>query len=161
MHTCTIEGRDDEHVASRARFFSWNYGSCSKNRCLILTPRPNMPIFEGGGLKWWSRTTAVFVAFVVLVAVLIAACLSFDVELLRIITSQQTLKPVVMAPYWPDPVLDASGRLTLDVWPKQQPQRTIDADEKFLGYLPHSGFHNQRMALQNAMVLATYLNRTL
>ncbi|KAI5476984.1 hypothetical protein MNV49_006942 [Pseudohyphozyma bogoriensis] len=32
--------------------------------------------------------------------------------------------------------------------------------EKFLGFLPHSGFHNQRLALQNALVLGRLLNRT-
>lgn len=35
------------------------------------------------------------------------------------------------------------------------------AEEKFLGYLPHSGFHNQRIELQNALLLATFMNRTL
>ncbi|KAK9720800.1 hypothetical protein K7432_003902 [Basidiobolus ranarum] len=34
-------------------------------------------------------------------------------------------------------------------------------EEKFLTYLPHSGFHNQRIALENAILLARYLNRTL
>lgn len=34
-------------------------------------------------------------------------------------------------------------------------------DEKFLTYLPHSGFHNQRIELENALLLASYLNRTL
>lgn len=33
--------------------------------------------------------------------------------------------------------------------------------EKFITYLPHSGLHNQRIALINAMVLAKQLNRTL
>ncbi|CAG8573448.1 19281_t:CDS:1 [Gigaspora rosea] len=33
--------------------------------------------------------------------------------------------------------------------------------EKYLTYLPHSGFHNQRIALENAIFLAWYLNRTL
>lgn len=39
---------------------------------------------------------------------------------------------------------------------KQQPQQ-----EKYLSYLPHSGFHNQRIELENALLLAAYLNRTL
>lgn len=34
-------------------------------------------------------------------------------------------------------------------------------DEKFITYLPHSGFHNQRIELENAFLLASYLNRTL
>ncbi|KAI9310930.1 hypothetical protein BX666DRAFT_2021503 [Dichotomocladium elegans] len=33
--------------------------------------------------------------------------------------------------------------------------------EKFIAYLPHSGFHNQRIELENALLLAAYLNRTL
>ncbi|KAI8991570.1 CigA protein [Mycotypha africana] len=34
-------------------------------------------------------------------------------------------------------------------------------DEKYLAYLPHSGFHNQRIELENALLLASYLKRTL
>lgn len=33
--------------------------------------------------------------------------------------------------------------------------------ERYLAYLPHSGFHNQRIALENALTLARILNRTL
>lgn len=32
---------------------------------------------------------------------------------------------------------------------------------RFLAYLPHSGFHNQRIELENALVLSKLLNRTL
>ncbi|TFY53570.1 hypothetical protein EVG20_g10056, partial [Dentipellis fragilis] len=38
-----------------------------------------------------------------------------------------------------------------------RPSRT----ERYLAYLPHSGFHNQRIALENALTLAHILNRTL
>lgn len=34
-------------------------------------------------------------------------------------------------------------------------------NEKFITYLPHSGFHNQRIELENALLLSAYLNRTL
>ncbi|CAG8551541.1 2563_t:CDS:1 [Ambispora leptoticha] len=34
-------------------------------------------------------------------------------------------------------------------------------EEKFITYLPHSGFHNQRIALENAIFIAWYTNRTL
>ncbi|KAG0079152.1 hypothetical protein BGZ90_003416 [Linnemannia elongata] len=33
--------------------------------------------------------------------------------------------------------------------------------QRYLAYLPHSGFHNQRITLENALLLANYLNRTL
>ncbi|OAD79318.1 hypothetical protein PHYBLDRAFT_58368 [Phycomyces blakesleeanus NRRL 1555(-)] len=38
---------------------------------------------------------------------------------------------------------------------------TEKSTEKYVTYLPHSGFHNQRIALINAMVIAKSLNRTL
>ncbi|KAG0255902.1 hypothetical protein BGZ95_005640, partial [Linnemannia exigua] len=41
------------------------------------------------------------------------------------------------------------------------PRPTFDPNEKYLAYLPHSGFHNQRITLENALLLANYLNRTL
>ncbi|KAF5345365.1 hypothetical protein D9758_008502 [Tetrapyrgos nigripes] len=37
----------------------------------------------------------------------------------------------------------------------------VNPDTKFLAYLPHSGFHNQRIALENALTLSHMLNRTL
>ncbi|KAI8379554.1 uncharacterized protein BYT42DRAFT_495398 [Radiomyces spectabilis] len=36
-----------------------------------------------------------------------------------------------------------------------------DPQEKYMSYIPHSGFHNQRIALTNALMLAYRLNRTL
>ena len=36
-----------------------------------------------------------------------------------------------------------------------------DKSTKYLSYLPHSGFHNQRIALENALVMAHLLDRTL
>ena len=36
-----------------------------------------------------------------------------------------------------------------------------EENEKYITYLPHSGFHNQRIELENALLLASYLNRTL
>lgn len=36
-----------------------------------------------------------------------------------------------------------------------------NSSERYLAYLPHSGFHNQRIALENALTLTHILNRTL
>ncbi|KAF9577253.1 hypothetical protein BGW38_007660, partial [Lunasporangiospora selenospora] len=41
------------------------------------------------------------------------------------------------------------------------PRPIYDPAERYLAYLPHSGFHNQRITLENALLLAKYLNRTL
>ncbi|KAG2071003.1 hypothetical protein BDR04DRAFT_1128270 [Suillus decipiens] len=45
-----------------------------------------------------------------------------------------------------------------DALPKVNP---LAPDTKYLSYFPHSGLHNQRIALENALVLAQQLNRTL
>lgn len=45
---------------------------------------------------------------------------------------------------------------------KTQGQNTdLDLSMKYLTFLPHSGFHNQRTELENALLLARLLNRTL
>ncbi|KAF8909872.1 hypothetical protein CPB85DRAFT_1376209 [Mucidula mucida] len=38
---------------------------------------------------------------------------------------------------------------------------TPSPHEKYMSYLPHSGYHNQRIAFENALTLAYLLNRTL
>ncbi|KAG2130243.1 hypothetical protein DEU56DRAFT_902726 [Suillus clintonianus] len=53
-----------------------------------------------------------------------------------------------------------------DALPKVNPPAHIninshDPQTKYLSYLPHSGLHNQRIALENALILAKLLNRTL
>ena len=41
------------------------------------------------------------------------------------------------------------------------PVLSADPAARYLAYLPHSGFHNQRIAFENALVLSRLLNRTL
>lgn len=47
----------------------------------------------------------------------------------------------------------------INVHPTAYPK--ISDDDRYLAYFPHSGFHNQRISLENALVLAKMLNRTL
>lgn len=56
--------------------------------------------------------------------------------------------------------VDTSGpTIPIDTFPR--PRRPPpDSTTKYIGFLPHSGFHNQRSALQNAFLLGAYLNRT-
>ncbi|KAJ7497060.1 hypothetical protein FB451DRAFT_1209918 [Mycena latifolia] len=42
----------------------------------------------------------------------------------------------------------------------QNHPRQYPSSEKFLSYLPHSGLHNQRIALENAIILGALTNRT-
>ena len=61
------------------------------------------------------------------------------------------------------PSVRPSANQHLQVVPVESfsPQIPGGPDEKFLAYLPHSGFHNQRIAFENSLVLARLLNRTL
>jgi hypothetical protein len=44
---------------------------------------------------------------------------------------------------------------------KKTTGRNLSSDDRYLSYMPHSGFHNQRIALENALVLSRILGRTL
>lgn len=86
-----------------------------------------------------------------LVAILLLACLgSFSVAyyLFKTRWSNPT--------YTSRPSADASQVIAPPYASKDH-----DPHEKYLSYLPHSGFHNQRIAFENALTLASLLNRTL
>ncbi|KAI7821545.1 hypothetical protein BC939DRAFT_478259 [Gamsiella multidivaricata] len=59
--------------------------------------------------------------------------------------------------------LDLLPSPTTTADPESTQDRSIDLDPstKYLTFLPHSGFHNQRTELENALLLARLLNRTL
>lgn len=67
----------------------------------------------------------------------------------------------------PDPTYIPVGLSTLpSLSPSPSPSEsesfpTLDPQTKYLSFLPHSGFHNQRIALENALLLSKLLNRTL
>ncbi|KAI8378376.1 hypothetical protein BD560DRAFT_390190 [Blakeslea trispora] len=53
-----------------------------------------------------------------------------------------------------------SVQLKFNITPLTQ-QKASKSDEKYITFLPHSGLHNQRIGLLNALLLAKSLNRTL
>ncbi|GAA5932367.1 hypothetical protein JCM3775_001204 [Rhodotorula graminis] len=55
---------------------------------------------------------------------------------------------------------DAGGEIAITALPRTRRPDLDDPDARYLGFLPHSGFHNQRIALQNALLLGKVLNRT-
>ncbi|KAI0270463.1 hypothetical protein BC834DRAFT_967251 [Gloeopeniophorella convolvens] len=63
------------------------------------------------------------------------------------------------SPHWS--AFTSSGREIVQVGASSRKPSRWHPGEKYLAYLPHSGFHNQRIALENALVLARILNRTL
>jgi hypothetical protein len=89
----------------------------------------------------------------VLVVLLTSACIScFGMAYYLFVTRWEARAPI-QPPF--------SDQQTKVVTMQSSERATIDADEQFLTYLPHSGFHNQRIAFENALVLARLLNRTL
>ncbi|GAA6061050.1 hypothetical protein JCM10212_004624 [Sporobolomyces blumeae] len=55
--------------------------------------------------------------------------------------------------------VDDTGPIRINPMPR--PRRPNgDRETRYLGFLPHSGYHNQRIALQNALLLGKLLNRT-
>ncbi|KAG9307570.1 hypothetical protein G9A89_023135 [Geosiphon pyriformis] len=59
------------------------------------------------------------------------------------------------------PALQCREDLFLNLSLQDQPQREYDFQEKYITYIPHSGFANQRISLTNAILLAWSTNRTL
>lgn len=53
------------------------------------------------------------------------------------------------------------GPIDVDVDSAQTTPSSPRASERFLTYMPHSGYHNQRISLENALTLAFMLDRTL
>ena len=63
--------------------------------------------------------------------------------------------------HFPPEIPSGNNPITTQVCsPSKGPFEWISG-ERYLAYLPHSGFHNQRIAFENALVLARILNRTL
>ncbi|KAI7865288.1 hypothetical protein BDF14DRAFT_1730610 [Spinellus fusiger] len=74
------------------------------------------------------------------------------------------LQPLLKAPQQPlggtFPPLPPTGPIKVD-FPGPFEDSPLDSNESYMAYFPHSGFHNQRIELENALLLASYLNRTL
>jgi len=69
-----------------------------------------------------------------------------------VLTTTRTHPPLSINPATNDEVQDAYHQPT---------QLRLSPGRKYLTYLPHSGFHNQRIAFENALVLSFALGRTL
>ncbi|KAG0364133.1 hypothetical protein BC939DRAFT_507139 [Gamsiella multidivaricata] len=72
-----------------------------------------------------------------------------------------SLSPSPSSPLPPSKQSQLDGENDHNLFLTVFPARPPSEGERFLAYLPHSGFHNQRIALENALRLAAYLDRTL
>jgi hypothetical protein len=88
-----------------------------------------------------------------LIVLLASACLScFGMAYYLFVTRWETRAPIQQ------PLADQQTKVIAMQFSERA---TIEPGERFITYLPHSGFHNQRIAFENALVLACVLNRTL
>ncbi|KAG0333682.1 hypothetical protein BG000_008955 [Podila horticola] len=74
------------------------------------------------------------------------------------------LKPLpdhLITTYKPEYLYASRSQFTSSTDNTEFRKEPLDPTEKYLTFLPHSGFHNQRSELENALVLARLLNRTL
>ncbi|KAM5534556.1 hypothetical protein V8D89_011760 [Ganoderma adspersum] len=97
-----------------------------------------------------------FVAVVVILVVASIASISTAYILLISSSSINSWRPIPGL----QPIVQAHSAIPTSPPPRDRVV-ALDPSVKFLAYLPHSGFHNQRIALENGLVLARLLNRTL
>jgi hypothetical protein len=92
-------------------------------------------------------------SLVVLLATLTVACITCFIFAYYLFTSRWELIS------WKEPLAQANGPTQVFVPRRYKPSQ--HDNRSFLAYLPHSGVHNQRIALENALAMARLLNRTL
>ncbi|KAF9476370.1 hypothetical protein BDN70DRAFT_863382 [Pholiota conissans] len=85
-----------------------------------------------------------------LIMLLAASCLSCFGYAYYLFSTRWAARPITSLKFPTDSIAQATGSELL-----------LDRTQKYLSYLPHSGFHNQRIAFENALLLAYALRRTL
>ncbi|GAA5875903.1 hypothetical protein JCM16303_004037 [Sporobolomyces ruberrimus] len=55
---------------------------------------------------------------------------------------------------------DETGLIPISLLPRPRQSSVKTEETRYIGFLPHSGVHNQRIALQNALLLGKLLGRT-
>ena len=109
-----------------------------------------------------SYQTKLYCLFSLLILASIT-CLVLSLFLLSYTPGVRQVAPITllggMPSAWETP--PANSPITTHVGSPSRKSFRWNSGERYLAYLPHSGFHNQRIALENALVLARILNRTL
>ncbi|KAJ6495630.1 hypothetical protein C8R47DRAFT_1115808 [Mycena vitilis] len=107
------------------------------------------PVPKQSGRRNNSGISSLMAALVILLALACLASFGFAYYLLT--TRWDATMPTIH---------NLADENTKKVVPFDRPLREYHPSEKFLSYLPHSGLHNQRIALENAIVLGALTNRT-
>ena len=100
-----------------------------------------------------STTRPLVLSILTTTTLLSLACMFTRISTRRSLNLQATPTPFYTTRPYPPPSSFKVAPTPVDPGPSHS--------EKYLAYLPHSGFHNQRIALENVLVLASLLNRIL
>ncbi|KAF8638053.1 hypothetical protein AX16_010685 [Volvariella volvacea WC 439] len=135
----------------------------------LQSPQCHLPRARPLGSAYHPRQhakTSVTTQMIFIVLLALASMVSF-VAAYYLLTHRQDGDPVILAFKHPDRQTQAEIFKQASIAPPRVfgtlHSTLVDSGppERFLAYLPHSGFNNQRIALENALVLARILNRTL
>ena len=113
------------------------------------TTKPPSPYYTNTGLTPWMALVVALLAMASITSFGAAYYLFTTRWETRVLTAHEADQEIQVVPFEPD------SNSTQDSLVHHDPH------EKYLAYLPHSGFHNQRIAFENALVLSGLLNRTL
>ncbi|KAF8973188.1 hypothetical protein BDZ97DRAFT_1779938 [Flammula alnicola] len=115
--------------------------------------RPLPPLLQGHGLPIRrSPQQRVNTQLVFLLILLAAACITCFGSAYYLFVTRWDTRPV-SSPF----IANSPNEAIVS----EEPAYPLVHPEKYLSYLPHSGFHNQRIAFENALILAYVLRRTL
>ncbi|TFY58406.1 hypothetical protein EVG20_g8164 [Dentipellis fragilis] len=130
---------------------------------LYLSPM-SRPCIKSYGSTPWSLTVSVGVSSyagrlgALALLLFFASVSSIGIATYLLITSPET-RPRNAA--MDGSLMPEHGGLVVDVALSNHESLEFRSNERYLSYLPHSGFHNQRIAFENALILSRLLNRTL
>lgn len=100
------------------------------------------------------RTNRSLAFFLILLAL---ACISSFGTAYYLFTTRWELQVISMPPI----IANSNTQANAFGFPRDTTKPRVAEQISYLSYLPHSGFHNQRIAFENALLLAYLLRRTL
>ncbi|KAF8160898.1 hypothetical protein B0H34DRAFT_698581 [Crassisporium funariophilum] len=143
------------HASAQSPSISLERGNYRMRAPIIRPPALNLNVANGKverGRTSSSHRLNRNLAF--LLVLLALACISCFGSAYYLFTTRWELEAISVPPADANSISQVNASIT-------NRGDTNDEHAKYLSYLPHSGFHNQRIAFENALLLAYLLRRTL
>ncbi|PFH52059.1 hypothetical protein AMATHDRAFT_74548 [Amanita thiersii Skay4041] len=119
-----------------------------------LEPEPTHPPPRNRRPPQGTYLMRISLSVLVLIVLLTFACLSCFALAYHLYSTRWGARSV-------DQLYRSTDWLQVNAFPYDAPLLQPNLEERYMTYLPHSGFHNQRISLENALMLSYLLNRTL